>query len=82
MQLEGCSHERVQEYLQEQAQEKELISRLLTLKLLSSLINSLSLETQKISLPSWQLLVLNGLGIQQVGLSGTKCQDERPANLW
>lgn len=41
MQLEGCSHERVQEYLQEQAQEKEFVSRLLTLKLLSSLINYL-----------------------------------------
>lgn len=66
---EKSSCERVQKYLQEQAQEKEFISGFI--KWLFSLINSLDLWKHE-----------NGLGIKPVGLSGTKCWDERHTDLW
>lgn len=47
MQLEDRVHEKVQKYLQEQAQEKEFISGFLMLKFLPSLINSLDLWKHK-----------------------------------
>ena len=65
---EKSSCERVQKYLQEQAQEKEFISGFI--KWLFSLINSLDLWKHEY-----------GLRIQPVGLSGTKCWDERHTNL-
>ena len=67
---EKSSCERVQKYLKEQAQEKEFISGFIMLKFLTSLINFLDLWKHK-----------SGLGIQHVGLSGTKCWDERHTNL-
>ena len=71
MQLEEKSScERVQKHLQEQAQEKEFISGFIMLKFLFSLINSLDLWKYK-----------SGLGIQPVGLNGTKSWDERHTNL-
>lgn len=71
MQLEEKSScERVQKYLQEQAQKKEFISEFIMLKLFFSLINSLNLWKHEY-----------GLGIQPVGLSGTKCWDKRHTNL-
>ena len=71
MQLEEKSScERVQKCLQEQVPEKEFISGFIMLKLLFSLINSLDLWKHEY-----------GLRIQPVGLSGTKCWDERHTNL-